>query len=528
MKWRRNTTGTAVAAVLACLVAVGASGQETTAAPDAAAAIEYGGTLTVALETDLRDQDYLHAQNNSVVDRLVLGSTVYDPLFQSDEHGGSIPALAVSAEPSADAKTWTIKLREGVTYQDGRPFTAQDVKLTIDAYLDPANASATAGSLRNIASVTVKDDYTVEIALKNPDGRLPASFTETVFILDMVNYNPDHPNGTGPYAWDRRVVGDRLVFKRYENHWRGRPPLDEVVFRVIPDAQVAALELQGGDVDIIPTNVSVDALPAMREDPNVRIYESEGSTFYEAYLNFEKARRGGYADPLAFRQGLAYLWNSEQLVPAIIGDYGTVARDVTPPWQEGANTSLESWPYDPEKGKALLAQGGYPEGSTINVVAQDRPHLCDLATAFSSQLTQLGYVANLSCLAPEAFFPVATQYEWDILFTRVSGRASAAQNFRDRWTSGLVADPPADMWTYRGDKVDQLVDQMQQTTDPAEYQEIGQQLSQTILKDDVVVLPAYWDRVRIAARANVMGVKVSPLVYNGILMNQMSTVWLDQ
>ena len=84
------------------------------------------------------------------------------------------------------------------------------------------------------------------------------------------------------------------------------------------------------------------------------------------------------------------------------------------------------------------------------------------------------------------------------------------------------------MWTYRGEKVDQLVDQMQQTTDPAEYQEIGQQLSQTILKDDVVVLPAYWDRVRIAARANVMGVKVSPLVYNGILMNQMSTVWIDQ
>jgi peptide/nickel transport system substrate-binding protein len=484
-----------------------------------------GGTLMIALESDLRESDALQVQNTT--DKMVMGSTVYDPLFQTDEKGDPVPALATSAEASPDGMEWTFGIREGVKFQNGKTFTAEDVKKSIEAYLDPARASIMADKLANVASVTVPDAKTVKIKLKKADGRLPALFTDTVFIADMDDYQAGKPIGTGPYQWDSRVPGDRITFTRFEGHWRGVPPLDKVVFRVIADAQVAALELQSGGVDMVPTNVSVDLLPILRSDENIKIYETDGSTFYEAYLNFEKERNGGYKDALAFRQGIALLWNSEKLVPAIIGEFGSLATQVTPPWQTGADPSIGPWPYDPEKGKELLAKAGFGEGATIKLVVQNRPFLCDLATALASQLTELGYKPDIVCYQPEAFFDAVRKYDWDLLFTRVSGRPNAFQNYRDRWASNLAPTPPDDMYTLRDAHVDELIAKMGAAVDPVAYEKTGQELAQYLMREKVVVLPAYWDKVRVAARSRVHGVKVSPLVYYGFLMNMMTTVWVD-
>lgn len=493
-------------------------------AQEAADAPRPGGTLTVALHTDVRELDAINARVQ--VDKLVLGSTVYDPLFQTDQNGNPVPALATGAEPSADAREWTFHLREGVTFHNGKPFTAEDVKKTIEAIKDPARASNMAGDLANIKAVAVVDDHEVKIMLERPDGQLPGLFTEFVFITDMDDHRPGHPIGTGPYAWEQRIAGDRITFARFENHWRGKPPLDRVIFRIIPDAQVAALELQAGGVDIVPTNLSPDFLPVLRADPNITLYEMQGSTVYHAYLNFEKARRGGYKDDQAFREGMAHLWNAQALVPPIIGDFGTLASQWIPPWQAGHDPSIEPWVYDPEKGKALLAQAGVEEGDPIDLFVWIQPHNCNHAMAFASQLTELGYDPKVTCLQPTVALQALQSYDWDLLFVSMSGRTNAYQNFRDRWRMSLAPNPPNDVWTMRDQALEDIINQMGATADQEEYVRLAQRAGQIVAKEKIGMLPAYWENVRVAVNKRVRGIEVSPLTYYGFLMNMMTTVWL--
>lgn len=485
-----------------------------------------GGTLTIAVEADLREAD--HLQVRITVDKLIMGSTVYDALFQTDENGAPQPALIEEATPSSDSKEWTFKVREGVKFHNGKTFTAADVVANLKAYLDPANASNVAGDLENIASVEAVGEYEVKIGLKEPNGNLPATFMDGIYMADMDSYDGgEHPVGTGPYKWSRRVFGDRLTFTRFEDHWRGRPPLDEVTFRVIPTPEVAALELEAGGVDIVPMYISPDALPGLRRNADIQIYESPGGTVYQALFNFEKERKGGYADAAAFREGLAYLWNAQTIVPAMIGEFGELATQVLPPWQAGYDPTVQPWPYDPERGKELLAKAGVNEGDEIFLAVWTRPYLCEVATALQSQLIELGYEVRLECLAPETGMGTVHRYDWDLLFVRLSSRATAAATFHYQFRSGLAAVPD-DFYTLRSEAVDTLIAEMLATSDPADLESLAREATRLVVREEIATLPAYVDKVRIAARNRVKGVKVSPIGYYGMLMNQIGTVYIEE
>lgn len=521
MDIRSYLSGIPVALAAAAFAVVGtwnASAQDATE-------VQEGGTLRVAIEADLRESDAFQARIS--VDKMVMGSTVYDSLFQTDESGNSLPALATGATPSEDLKTWTFTLREGVTFHNGKTLTAADIKANIEAYLDPARASNLAGDLANIDTVTTDGDYSFTIALKQPDARLPSIFTDNIFIVDLNDYNPTSPIGTGPYKWEERVPGDRISFVRYDDHWRGRPPLDRVIFRVIPDSLVAVLELQSGGVDVVPNYVSIDALPSLRVDESIDIYETSGTTIYQAFTNFEKDRNGGYKNGQAFREGMAYLWNSEALVPPIIGEFGVLATQVIPPSQLGSDPTITPHPYDPEKGKALLAEAGINEGDEIYLLVWIRPYNCNHATALASQLTELGYKPRVECIQPEAAVAAVQKYDWDLLFARTSGRPTAYQTLNDRWRMSL-AEPPNDFYTLRDPELEETITAMAAATDDAEYAKLGARAAQIIVNERIGMLPAYWDKVIVAARDNVRGIKVSPTVWYGFLMNQMTTVYLAQ
>lgn len=518
---------TFLAAAALGLAVLGTAAGAASAQDTAAEKPREGGTLSVAIEADLREPDALQLRVG--VDKIIMGSTAYDPLFQTDQQGNSLPALATGATASADAKVWTFRIREGVEFHNGKPFTAADVKSVIAAFLDPANASNLAGDLANIDSVAVTGDYEVQITLKSPDSRLPSLFTDNIFMFDAEHFESGVPIGTGPYRFVERVPGDRIVFERFDDHWRGRPPLDRVVFRVIPDPQVAALELQAGGIDVIPTNISPDLITMLRANPDINVYDTDGNSWYGIFFNFEKARRGDYGDEAryrAFREGIAYLWEPDKLVPPIIGEFGVAAYQPTPPWQLGSDPAIGPFPHDPERGKALLAEAGFPEGAAIEILVWMRPHNCDVATAFASYLTELGYAPSVTCLPPEAALTEVKKYQYDLLFSRVSGRANAAQNYRDRYRSSLFDE--RDQWTYQSPEVDALIERMMAATDPAEYEATGKEIANIVVKRDIATLSAYFDKVVVAARTEVKGIEVSPIVYYGFLMNAMTTVWLDR
>jgi peptide/nickel transport system substrate-binding protein len=484
------------------------------------------GTLTIATIEDVRSPDSI-LEGGTTTDKLMMGSTVYEPLFTTGRKTELKPALALKATSNKKFTTWTVKLRRNVHFSNGKLFTAADVKENFDAFKNPKNASGFAGDLENLASTKVVDTYTVQFRLKHPDAHFPQATEDTMYISDLDARKTGQllspgevPIGTGPYEWSARSPGTSVTFVRNPDYWRGRPPLSKVVFRVIPDGQNAVIALQKGEVDMIANYVPPQALPQLRKDPNIRIVSSAGSTEYHAWMNFKKK----YANARDVHLGLNYLMNSKNIVPKLIGDFGQLATQPIPPWQLGHDPTIKPYPYNPQKGKQLLAKGGIQEGDTIKLVAiQDRPFLCDWATAVQSNLKSLGYDAQLDCRPSAAMTPVVQKYDWDLLFWRNSGRALSHITYLQRW-GVAVASPPTDTYTLRDQKLQAIINKMAATNNDKKYEALGKQAARRIELTDVADAPGYWDKVYFPINKRVKGFVLSPLTWYGILYNAIAKV----
>ncbi len=487
--------------------------------------------IVIAVYDDLLDPDNI-LLGSTASDRVMMGSTVYDPLFTADENADMQPALATEATASEDAKTWTITLRDDVTFTNGKKFTADDVKANFEAFMEPDNASSFISNLAAVESIDVVDEQTVVFNLNAPDARFPANMIDTMFIADLDARDSGEllgaeevPVGTGPYQWASRKPGTSVSFKPNPDYWRGKPPLTDVEFRVIPDPQVAALALQKGEVDVVANNVAVQSLPALEKDPNIQIMRAEGSYFFQAYLNFEKARRGEYGDPDKVHLGLAYLADADNIVPPLIGAFGTRATQPIPSWQDGYSADVQPYEYDEELGKRLLAEGGIPEGGDIYLLAiADRPYMCDWATATQSNLQQLGYNVKLSCQESEVIPAEITKYTWDELFWTTSGRATAATMYDQRWGVAATLPEPDDTNTLRDYGLQKLIDKMKATLDDQEYADLGRQIAERVVRTDAAVIPGYFQDVYMLANKRVTGLVASPLGYYPLLYNAMGVV----
>lgn len=517
--------------VLALALAACTSGNASpsSSSPSAAASasasgpIQRGGTLTIAIEDDIRAGGNLQAHD--VVDNTVYGSTVFDPLFTVSRNGNPAPALATGATPSDGNLTWTFTIRQGVKFTDGKPFNAESVKENLDAFLNAKNASPVAADLADIKSYSVTGPYTIVIQLHTPYAHLPNIFMDNAYMAEMNPYNPNVPVGTGPYEFVSHVVGNELTFKRNPDYWRGEPPLNEVVFKVITTPQLATLDLEKGIVDMVPEYLDATSIDALSKQSGINLYSAKGTDNYQAFFDFQKARTGGYKNAADIRQGLADLIDTQQLVPPLIGSFGTLATQPIPSGEAGYDPSITPWPFNPTEGETLLAEGGIPKGGTISLYAIQRTDLCSVATAFQAQLNSLGYHATLQCLENEVAATVLRNYQWDMFFWHNGEGNLASATFQDIWAITNAPNPPNDIFTLRDPQLQNVINAMVATTDTSQYEKLVQQASQIVVKQQIATIPLYFDTVWIAARSNVHGIVANAQDDYGLLMNAMTTVW---
>jgi peptide/nickel transport system substrate-binding protein len=514
-------------AVCVLVVLIALAGGSAQAAPKARAAgmakIQRGGTLNIAIQDDIRAGGNLQAHD--VVDNIVFGSTVYDPLLTVGANGRPAPALATSATASNGGRVWTLAIRKGVKFTDRKPFNATSVKQNFDAILNPANASPVADNLSEVASYKATGPYTFKVTLKNPDFYWNYNLMDNVYMGEMKPYNPNAPVGTGPYEFVSHTVGSQIAFKRNPNYWRGYPPLDGVVFKVITTPQLAALALQKGTVDMVPAYLDATTIQSLLHVNGVKLYTTSGNDNFQGFFDFEKERRGGYKNGLDVREGLAYLINTPQIVPPLVGVFGKLATQPIPPGELGYDKSIMPWPYDVAKGEALLAAGGIPKGGTITLYTIQRTDLCPVATAFQAELISLGYKATLQCLQNEVAANVVQNYDWDMFFWHNGENDLAVSAFEDVWSITNAPSPPTDIFTLRDPNLQSVITKMAATTDPNAYAALVKKASNIVMKQDVATIVLYFNRVWVAARTNVHGVVASPQNDYGLLMNAITTVW---
>ncbi|MDA8252686.1 MAG: ABC transporter substrate-binding protein, partial [Rhodospirillales bacterium] len=190
---------------------------------------------------------------------------VFDALWQIAPDGKFFPNLAAEIPTranggiSADGRTWTIKLRSGVTWHDGKPFTAADVAFTLETILNPKVTVRSRNGHEHVAKFETPDDHTIRITLKDNFAPYMVSWQKTSIIprhilagIADINTAPFNtsPIGTGPFKFKERVAGSYISFEPNMNYHRGAPKLKSLVQKYVPDQQTLYAQFQTGEVDI--------------------------------------------------------------------------------------------------------------------------------------------------------------------------------------------------------------------------------------------------------------------------------------
>ncbi|MGQ9368038.1 ABC transporter substrate-binding protein [Azospirillum sp. ST 5-10] len=354
-----------VASVAAVTLAAGpATAQETP---------QTGGTLNVIVQPE--PPMLVYGLNQQGPTQTVAGK-IYEGLLRYDHALKPMPSLAESWEVSPDGLTYTFTLRKNVTWHDGTPFTAKDVVFTTKTFLPETHPRARA-NFSHVESVTAPDDHTVVYKLKQPFPAFINAFEVSsapmmpAHIYEGTDYkqNPKNatPIGTGPFKFDTWVKGSHIhLVKNPDYYLEGKPYLDDIYFRVIPDAASRALALETGEVDISQYNdVEPFDVPRLKALPHLTL-TTKGYEFVAPLSWLELNVREKPLNDKRFRQALMYGLDRQFIRDKIWFGLGRVATGPVNSVTAYYEPAVPKYPYDPAKAKALLDEMGLaPNGDGV-------------------------------------------------------------------------------------------------------------------------------------------------------------------
>jgi len=313
-------------------------------------------SLTVALESAPIHLDPRIAadQASSKVFELAMNG-----LVTKDETGRFVPDLAESWEFLDDGKRWRFHLRQGVRFHDGSAFDAGDVVFTYGGFLDGSIVSPKKGAFAALERVVAVDAATVDFEMKEPNGTMLGNLTSYVAVVPE-GRTPDEQNrlpiGTGPFRFVERGP-DSVTFRAFDGFHRGRPKLDRLVLREIPDATVRVLELRKGTVQLVLNALAPDVVHLFERDPRFRVATKVGANYVYLGLNFD--------DPvladLRVRRALLLALDRERLARTLWRGLGQVTETLLPPGHWARNDDLAPVERDLAAAGRLLDEAGYPD-----------------------------------------------------------------------------------------------------------------------------------------------------------------------
>ncbi len=296
----------------------------------------------------------------------ILNQNVYEGLVRITPTGEIEPALAESFEVSPDGRTYTFRLRQGVSFHNGESFTARDVVATFNRDADPATGHPHPEYYAHIDRIETPDLFTVIVHMAETD----AAFLSLLALGDSVILPEEipadlahHPVGTGPFQFGEWVIGEHLQLERFADYYlKDVPKLDEVVFRFIPDFASMRFALLAGDVDLI-AKVPGEIALEFKEKPGYQTVTAPQNLVQIMAIN---NARTPFSD-VRVRQAIAYALDREKIIEGAVFGYGVpIASHLTPasPYYVDL-TGL--YPYALGQARELLSNAGFPNGFTATL-----------------------------------------------------------------------------------------------------------------------------------------------------------------
>ena len=320
-----------------------------------------------------------------------VGSLLYNGLVALDRDLNLVGDLAESWTMSPDCRRLTFRLRRGVTWHDGQPFTAADVIFTQQAMANPKTPSAYKEDFQAVERIEAPDPYTVDVVYRTSYAKslqswampiLPRHLLEPWVRDGKLKESPEYrsrPVGTGPYRFKEWRPGEKIVLVANADYFAGRPYLGRVVYRVIPSQATQLLELKAKGIDAM----SLTALqyrrqtdyPAFRKAYDKFKYASNGYTYFGLNLKDER-----FADRRV-RHAFAHAINKGELIDHVILGLGVAATGPFKPGTWAFNPNVPTYPYDPRRAQALLAEAGWTERNADGILVKNgKPFVFELIT----------------------------------------------------------------------------------------------------------------------------------------------------
>ena len=421
---------------------------------------------------------------------------IFDGLMGHDKDNKVIPALAEKYDLDEDTNTYTFKLRKGVKWHDGEPFTAEDVKFTIEQIMDPDNESEIACNYEDVEKITVKDDQTISFKLKAPNVAFLEYMTIGILpkhLLDGKNMQEDEyfkaPVGTGPYkfvSWDE---GQSIVLKRNEEYWNGKPNIEEIIFKIVPDDNAKALQIESGEVNFSQLTPK-DAKKYEGKD-GFEVYHMKTSDYRGIMYNFNNPF---WKENKELIHAINCAVDRDAMVKSVIlGEgipaYGPLARNEF----NAKNVKQES--YDPEKAQKIIEENGWKKGDdgiyekdgkklsfTINCKEGDQVR-ADLAAVACQQLKDIGV---------DAKYEVKSEIDWENQEAFLIGWGSPFD--ADDHTYKVFGTDKGNNYSAYSDKtVDESLTKARQTSNRAERQKYYTQFQKAMVEDPAYTFFCYVD-----------------------------------
>ncbi len=454
---------------------------------------------------------------------MMIIDNVFDRLVAFvEESTATKPGLAESWDTSEDGLTYTFHLRKGVKFHDGTDFNSDAVVFSIGRQMANKNVKfykkewsfgdEKAADLNPeywlsmsmddiLDSVTATDEFTVVFKLKTPNApfinNMGMHFASILSPTAVIEYGVDFQNkpvGTGPFVFNKWVRGDRLILTANENYYDGRPYLDKVIFRVIPENSVRYLELKTG-------NIHIDHLPGPEDvemankDRKLKVLSQPGLNV--GYLSF--GHKKALWNDVRIRQAVAYAINKKSIVDNIYQGAGEVAKNPIPPTLWSYNKKVKDYKYNPKKAMKLLEEADF--AGKLKAAGQDKITLwcMPVARPYNPSGMKVGEAMQADLKKVGIEVELVT-FEWGTYLSKQRTQPPEMDLFQLGWT-GDNGDPdnflavlfdglasPSIRTQWHNEEYHNLMLEGLKTTDIAKRTEIYAK-AQQIIHDEVGTIP---------------------------------------
>lgn len=444
-----------------------------------------------------------------------VASLVHVSLVRSGGDGGYVPFLADSWH-CRQALRCSFRLRKDLTFHDGRPITASDVKATYEAVLDPSLGSPRRGMLASIDTIETPDAHTVDFTLKQRDAAFMEAATLAILPADQAAEKEIEPmalTGSGPYRITSLHAGERIILEAYPGYASQSPQIPQIELRSVPDGTMRALELVAGEVDLVQNAIDPDTTAWLERCASHLVVSRSASSNFQ-YLGMNLAHP--VLSDIRVRRAIAYAIDREAIVENLLVSQAATATGLLPPDHWAYSERVRDYPYDPERSRRLLDEAGLfdPDGDgpeprmTLSYKTTTVELRRRIAEAIASQLEAVGI--HLEILS----------YEWGTFFEDI--RTGNFQLYSLQWVgivepdlyrqvfhSGMTPPRGNNRGRYRDEQMDTLTERGARATARGRRKRIYGRVQRRAAKT-LPYIPLWWPQRIVIAADHLKGFKPHP------------------